>query len=444
MKKRAVTYLLIGVLMVLLIAPAVFAARSRLLDPLNNLVLGILPNEDLSSENVRDNPALWVIAVFTVVFSVIYAGTGLVPVFKEQHGARVAFGVAFGIIGLIVPGIIGLMSGLGFVGLIVYLIFGIAMVFLTAGRDFMTGFTESGVRGQRAGADYQNALSERRQAERDLKIAQREAEKEDRELRKQQQSEREEEGLVNRLKGIQSDMGSHLNNEKKYLEELRNRVIAARAVLNRGPETDRTREIKQEIINNFAKLVPEMRLVQTKLKPLQDEIAKKIKDANKGSLASSINTKNRSAIEGEMITKAQALNKKWPAGTAPGNVRADLSGKIAKFVDSSTGKVVKTDVLTHLVNMHLRRVKILEALADDSNAFTALNGELTSRMNDIKAMMTGGDLSSTKLETEISLAIQIVSKMDALVDRNRQLINAWEKDAKVVFSDIEKVIRNMK
>ena len=168
MGKKAVNLLLIMVTISLCLCPAAFAARS-LLSPIDDLVMRINTNPDLGLPEVRDNPTIWALSVFTIIFAILYAGSSFVPVFKEQRGPRIAFSAAFAILSIFVPGPIAIISGLGVVALIIFLLLAIFFIFFTAGRDFLTGFTEAGTRGHRAAADSASARREREEAERELR-----------------------------------------------------------------------------------------------------------------------------------------------------------------------------------------------------------------------------------------------------------------------------------
>src|SRR3989338_7621976 len=105
MKKRVATLAILSLVLLLSLSPMVSAAS--LLEPLDDLLLDLVPNQDLQRPNVRDN-----VTVF------IYAAFGKVKVLEEAGGARQAISIAFGALAVVLPGVMGVIASLGMVGMI--------------------------------------------------------------------------------------------------------------------------------------------------------------------------------------------------------------------------------------------------------------------------------------------------------------------------------------
>lgn len=439
MKKRVMTYLFIGILILLILSPAAFAAKRSILQPLDDLFLGLLHNnDDFGIDVVKQNPTIWIFATFTVVFSIFYAGTALVPVFKEQNGARVAFSIAFGVLSIAIPGVIGIMAGLGFVGMMVLVIVGLFFIIFTAIRDFSTGYKEAATRGLGAAKDF-------KETEKDLKKVEQDFKKQENDFKKEERLERDQKSLVSKLKGVQRDIGTHLGREKEYLKDMLNKLRDYRNLINKGPETPEAQRLKEEMKKDFTSLVPDINLLETKFEPLRKQIEDNLSKINYEEFAiTKAAWANDAKMREELAAGAIKLKSGATWATAPNVAKVKLEA-VSKRIDFKDGSRSTKTVMEHLIYAHTKRIKMINDLQGKEKEFKTHQIELNNHLTKVRGLLGSGDFASVNVESSTLSAIDTITKMEQI---NKYLIDADVKkivDESIVIVDaIKKLITTSK
>ncbi|MFH1316321.1 MAG: hypothetical protein ABII01_02280 [Candidatus Woesearchaeota archaeon] len=300
MKKRAVFYLFIGILMVLLINPFVFARSGSVFEPLDDLFMDVIPNKDLSSPTVRDNPSLWIFITFTIVYGIIYAATARVTILKEEKGARVMMSIAFAIMSVIVPGLMRLLAGLSPIFLMIVIPVILFFIVKTAWSDFGAGATEASTRSAETKLAYQKADNA--------------YQKELKEMDKEQKQIMAEDSALSNLKKMDGKISRAIGDEIGLMKDIRARLQKVKDALQNS-RSDVAQEEAKRIYNelasvlrdvsNIAQMEAQRQAVIGKIKALDLEEYKFTNDAMKRDTFEA--TLIRKVIQNEKGSGARAM-----------------------------------------------------------------------------------------------------------------------------------------
>ena len=239
MKKRAWNILLLCFLV--LTFSSSFVAAAGILDPIDDLFIDIIPNPDLNLPNVRENVSIWIFATFTIVYSIFYAVTGKVSVLAEASGARTGFAIAFGVLAVVVPGIISIVASIGFIGMVILVIVALFMLIRTGWNEFSSGARKSAAEGYTISSDLEKAKNlyhkEELQGEKERNVL------------------KNEDAAVHALSNIDSNMNFDVNKLEKSLGDMRQNVQALRHQQNIAPNSPEVQRLLQSIYARYASVV---------------------------------------------------------------------------------------------------------------------------------------------------------------------------------------------
>jgi hypothetical protein len=241
MKKRAVCMIFISVFLVLTFIPVVFAASNNILSPVDDLMLQIIPNQDIRLPNVRDNVSLYIFATFAIIYAIVFASTGMVPLFQNERGARIAVAIAFAIMGVLFPGAIRLIASLTPVITIILVMFAVVMIMVTGFKGFGTGAGALPAEWQRERMDLGRERGDYRRERREERQAESETKGEERALRD--------------IQGIRGTFNFDINRLESSLGDLRRRLSRLKAAEKRAPNSQQVIGERQAIIQDMSNAI---------------------------------------------------------------------------------------------------------------------------------------------------------------------------------------------
>jgi hypothetical protein len=250
------------------VIPFASAANTVLFGSIEN-ILNDMCRFLVSSQALQgiDTQQIWqpVIGSFVLVFAIVFAATGFVPVLKEHRGSRsaVAIVLAFAAINY---GAVSIIFQIGGIGALIAAIVAVVLLLLTLTRSFKTGHTVAGAKlteakadASRAEKDYAEENKDKERAERDLNLQRGMFNKESADLAE-----------TRNLIGSEVISGT---NEIKDLMAIRNILKSLEGVRNEG-EAVKLKESYQRQIATAGSIIRPKKVRFLKLNQDVDEIEK--------------------------------------------------------------------------------------------------------------------------------------------------------------------------
>ncbi|MFH1054134.1 MAG: hypothetical protein V1740_06980 [Candidatus Woesearchaeota archaeon] len=424
MKKRAVFYLFIGILMVLLINPFVFARTGSVFEPLDDLFIGVIPNRDLSSPSVRDNPSLWIFITFTIVYGIIYAATERVTILKEAKGARVMMSIAFAVMSVIVPGLMRLLAGLSPIFLMIVVPVILFFIVKTAWSDFGAGATEASTRSAETKLAYQKADSA--------------YQKELKDLDKEKQKERDEENALRKLQNIAKLTGRAVGEELQLMKDVKKKIEEAQNAL-RASRSDVAKEDAKAVFKDLVNLIKDIQRVaklNTDFQAWKNRLNQISQDMYTGAntinddidVVNKIIAKNSATITGAVITP----------GTRANIFRSKMRGTIP-VTDMAMAGIDGATYAKKLLNLIKKERAELAKVNGFRTRLRTEENKYNTIIGNIRTQLRGGNIGSISL-SDIDTAIALLEEMGKInLD-----IEAMYQELQKIQADKEIVIRKIK
>lgn len=419
MKKRAVCIIFISVFLVLTFLPVVFAAGNNVFTPLDDLFTQIIPNQDIRLPNVRDNVTLYIFATFTIVYAIIFASTGLIPLFQNERGARIAVAVALAIMSVLFPGAIRLISTLGPPLIMILAVVAVFMIVWT------------GVRGFTGGAGVLPAEWQRERM--DLGRERQDYSRERQDARREMQNEKNERRALRGLRGEDRAFRMDIDHMLRDMRDMLRRVTRIRELRNRAPESPEVQGEMHGILQDFANIVPNDYRVVNHHTPRMNQFIHNLEnefiiDAAIDAAAANLEHDIAHHLHGQMPGLMH-----HPGGGAPilatpaqvqGNARLQaIVQQIAQDIQRKQAALLEIRNREHQLQVHIGEVNRL--LGEIRNAFQ--NGRIdgvTALINACIQELTGEENILGQIQTYVDEEVRLCGVAHTYVNNQIAVLNA--------------------
>ena len=389
----------ISVFLVLTFLPVAFAASNNILSPVDDLMLQIIPNQDIRLPNVRDNVSLYIFATFAIIYAIVFASTGLVPLFQNERGARIAIAVAFSIMGVLFPGAIRLIASLTPVITIILVMFAVIMIMVTGFKGFGTG----------AGALPAEWQRERMDLGRDRADYRRERG----EQRRETKDTRNEESALRQFEGLDRSFTLDLHKIEDSMRDLRRRIDNIRRIERTAPHSPQVQGERQAVLGDLSALINQDYAVAALDRQIRD-------------IFTVMANYDRDATQTDAQIETQ-LRDEW------NRIHPTVGGTAVAVPGNFITRLHEAQALTLRKRQVLEKIRLERANLDTEIA--QMNGLLTQIRNALAAGNYG------PIDGLISQCLRVASQETQLLKHIMTETREIEREAKALRGHIQNMLR---